>query len=197
MALYRHVCMGTFPGEEWIFTLHTTGTPSLDAAQTAWSNAISALWTGELDAVVATNVEVNEVTTASIDEATDKQLSRLSSSLSLPGVATAVSLPPQVATVVSLRSTTATRRGRGRMYLPPLASSAVAAGRLSGAAQGAVVAAAKAMFDSLTGAGLTPIIRARDLHQSTTVTSFDVGDVFDTQRRRRNKLIEQRQSSPL
>jgi hypothetical protein len=47
-----------------------------------------------------------------------------------------------------------------------------------------------AFFDSLNTDGVTPVVRNRTGHISTTVTSARVGDVIDTQRRRRNKLTE-------
>lgn len=86
----------------------------------------------------------------------------------------------------------ATRAGRGRFYLPPLAVSTVADGRLSSTAQGTVSSAVEAFLTSLGGASLTPVVRGRSTHTSTPITRYDVGDVFDTQRRRRDKLIETR-----
>lgn len=197
MALYRHVAIGVFPGESWSFTLHTLGSADLATAQTTWSDAITALWTGKLDALVATDVELTEVTTASMDQATGKQISRLSDDVSLPGVAATATLPPQNAVAVSWRSDTATRAGRGRLYLPPFATGALAAGRLSGASVTDVVAAVKAMADVIVGAALQPVLYSRTKFTTTAITKFDVGDVVDTQRRRRDKLIEVRTSSAL
>lgn len=192
MALYRHVASGTFPGEIWQITMHTTGDVSLADAQSAWSDATGALWTSALDALVSTDVVMTEVSTASISEETDTQLSRLIDDVTRPGVSEDETLPPQVALVVSLRTAMATRAGRGRFYLPPLAVSTVADGRLSSTAQGTVSSAVEAFLTSLGGASLTPVVRGRSTHTSTPITRYDVGDVFDTQRRRRDKLIETR-----
>jgi hypothetical protein len=41
------------------------------------------------------------------------------------------------------------------------------------------------------------VIYHRGLGTTSLVTSLDVGDVIDTQRRRRNKLIEARTSRPV
>lgn len=197
MALYRHVASGTYPGESWSFTLHTLGSASLATAQSDWSDAIGALWTGALDAKIYTDVELTEVSTASLDTATGKQISRLSDDVALPGVATGASLPAQCALCVSWRSDTATRAGRGRLYLPPLAVSVMSAGRASAGTVTAVVAAVKAMTDVLVGDALTPVLYSRSAHTTTAITKFDVGNVIDTQRRRRDKLIEVRTSSAL
>jgi len=194
MALYRHVAMGTFPGEEWTFTLHTTGSGSLAAAQTSWEAATGALWTGSLDGIVATDIAMTEVTTASLDEAGGGQLSRLSDAVTRPGVSTEESLPAQCAVAVSTRSSLATRGGRGRFYLPPVDTTVMDAGRLSAVAQALIVASAELMFSTLDGSGLSPVLLNRTTMVQTPITAFDVGDVIDTQRRRRNKLIEARVS---
>lgn len=194
MAVFRHVMLGTTPGEEWSCTLHTAGTGSLASAQTAWSSAVGALWTGELDAIVTADVVVTEVSTASLNETTGAQISRLLDDVSLPGVAAGEMLPFQCASVISWRTALATRAGRGRMYLPPLAVSTVDTGRLSAAAVTAVVNAATAFVNSLDGSGLNPILFSRTTFAQTAITGGDVGNVIDTQRRRRNKLIEARTS---
>jgi hypothetical protein len=192
MALFRHVMMGTTPGEEWSCTLHTTGTNTLSSAQTAWSSAVSALWTGELDAIITPDVVVTEVSTATIDPATGKQLSRLIDDVSLPGVDAGEMLPFQCAVSVSWRTAVATRAGRGRMYLPPLAGTVLDTGRVSAAAVGDIVGAVEAFWNSLNGDGLAPVLFGRTTFTQTPITGADVGDVIDTQRRRRNKLIEVR-----
>lgn len=197
MAVFRHVMLGTTPGEEWSCTLYTTGTGTLAAAQTGFNNAVSAFWTGELDSIVTADVSVTETSTASIDPLTGKQMSRLIDDVSLPGVATGEMLPFQCASSISWRTALATRAGRGRIYLPPLAVSVLDTGRLSAAAVSTIVDAAGQLTDSLDGAGLALILFGRTTFTQTPVTSLDVGNVIDTQRRRRNKLIEVRTSAPV
>jgi len=197
MAFYRHVASGTFPGETWSFTLHTLGSPDLPTAQTAWTNAITALWTGKLDALITTNVSLTQVSTASMDQATGKQISRLIGAVTHPGTIATATLPPQCSVAVSWMSNTATRAGRGRMYLPVYAAATLNSGRLSAATVTATVAAVKAMTDVLVGAALTPVLYGRTSKATTPIAQFNVGDVVDTQRRRRDKLIEVRTMSPL
>lgn len=197
MALYRHVMSGTTPGESWSCTLHTTGAGTLASAQTAFSNAVAAFWTGELDSIVTADVSVTETSTASLNEATGTQISRLIDDVSLPGVASGEMLPFQCASGVSWRTALATRSGRGRMYLPPLAVSVLDTGRLSTGAVSTIVDAVGQLTDSLDGGGLALVLLNRTTLATTPVTTVDVGNVIDTQRRRRNKLIEVRVSNPV
>jgi len=194
MTVFRHVAKGTFPGESWSFTLHTEGTIALTAAQAAWSSALGTLWTDSLDALVNENVSLTESSTASLSDETGAQVSRLSDDEDLPGVATQGLLPPQCTVVVSLRTALATRAGRGRFYLPTFdkGTVTVSGGRLNSTSITAVVTAAGDMLGSLISDNLTPVIYSRTTRETQTVTQFDVGDVIDTQRRRRDKLIEVR-----
>lgn len=192
MALYRHIASGTFPGESWSFTLHTLGSADLPTAQASWSGAVAALWTGALDAIIATDVEVTEVSTASLTQATGGQISRLIDDVTLPGVAAGQTLPAQCSCCISWGSTLATRAGQGRSYLPPFAVSVMSAGKISAAATTVVADAAHAMVAALEGDGLNPVLYSRTTHLTTPITKGNVGDVMDTQRRRRNKLIEVR-----
>jgi hypothetical protein len=197
MAIFRHVMSGVTPGETWSCTLHTTGAGTLASAQTAFSGAVGAFWTGELDSIVTADVSVTEVSTASIDAGTGHQISRLIDDVSLPGVAAGEMLPFQCASGVSWRTAMATRSGRGRMYLPPLAVSTLDTGRLSSAAVSTIIDAVGQLTDSLDGGGLALVLLNRTTLATTAVTSVDVGNVIDTQRRRRNKLVEVRVSSPV
>jgi hypothetical protein len=57
--------------------------------------------------------------------------------------------------------------------------------------------AAQDLVQGLTAGGGNVVIYHRGLGTTSLVTSLDVGDVIDTQRRRRNKLIEARTSRPV
>lgn len=197
MPLYRHVASGSSPGEVWTFTLHTSGAGSLASAQSTWESATGALWTGQLDALISADVVMTEVSTASLDEETGGQISRLSVGVDRPGVAVGEMLPFQCAVAISTRSNLATRSGRGRFYLPPLAEGNTAAGRLSTSAQAGIVTAVNQFFSALDTGGLEPVLLNRTTLVQTPITQFDVGDIIDTQRRRRNGLIEQRTTSAI
>lgn len=194
MALYRHTVSGTFPGETWSFGLHTTGTVTVTAAQVAWTAAFGQFWDA-VDQTMATEVEVTETATADLDQATGKQITRVATPSALAGTSAAESLPFQCAPAVSLRSNLATRAGRGRFYAPSLAVDQIAGGKMVVAAQNALLAGTTAMIGSLTAAGLNAVLYSRTTHTTQEIVRADVGDVIDTQRRRRNKLIEQRVSA--
>jgi len=108
-------------------------------------------------------------------------------------------LPSEVALVLSQRTALVARRGR--MYLPPLTSGVLTTqGRLATAQRDIWADAFQDYCQSLLAAvpSVTPVVWKRPVGgaggASAVVTSIDVGDVFDSQRRRRNKLVESRAS---
>lgn len=191
MALFRHTASGTIPGEQWSFTLHSEGNVSNAAANTAFADALTAAWAaGGMIDVTTADVDLTLASTAEIDPLTDGQLTKVEQVMALTGDEAGEMLPFQVAVVISLITGVANRHGRGRFYLPPLATGAVDGGRVSAAAVAILDVAWTAFFDSMNTDGLSTVVRNRSGHTSLTVVSARVGDVFDTQRRRRNKLIE-------
>lgn len=190
MALFRHVISGTTPGESWSWTLHTEGNLSAGDANDVLAAAITAAYTSGLSTVSPPAVVTTAASTATIDPSTDGQITRVEVVLSLAGAAVEEMLPFQCATCVTLITASATRHGRGRFYLPPLAALVLEDGRLNAAALSNLDGAFTAFFSELATGGLTAVVRNRTGHISTPVTEARVGDVIDTQRRRRNKLEE-------
>lgn len=194
MALYRHTLLGAYTGEIWTFRVHSDGNVSLAAAQSAWSSGIGAFgsvaYLGDLPATCS----FTEITTAELDPVTGGQLTKASDPRSEVGTSAAAGLPMQIAPVVSLRTLDASRRGRGRFYAPSPAVDTQAEGRMTTTARGNLADSAEAMFNALQAAGLTPVLYGGAGATPLNLTSLDVGDVVDTQRRRRNKLIESRTS---
>jgi len=106
-------------------------------------------------------------------------------------------LPGEVALSVSLRTSLPTRAGRGRFYLPNPQTSVIIAGLFSNPFVADVVEAAQLGLDGLVADGYPAVIYHATTKTSTPLTSVDVGNVPDVQRRRRNKLTEARQSLPI
>lgn len=102
-------------------------------------------------------------------------------------------MPPEVAVVASLRTGGRGPRNRGRMYLP-FTCATNASGLIASASRTTITTAAKTMFDGIVDGipGASPaVVHAAGLTFSS-VTRVQVGDHWDAQRRRQNKLPETR-----
>jgi hypothetical protein len=116
--------------------------------------------------------------------------------------------PPQCSIVVTLQSVRP--RGlasKGRMYLPGISAAMSGNGKISTANRDSIALNMKTFFDTLKasfdvpdelilaakGTGILPALTA----QNDYVHSLKVGDVIDTQRRRRNGLVESYQLATL
>ena len=126
---------------------------------------------------------------------------------SVPGTATAQTAPNQTAIVASLRTARAGRSSRGRIYLPMDAPVMAADnGRLNPGVRVDVCTAVANLLDNIGvftppggASGPFPIAIQSQVRAGTPiqVTSVQVGDVLDTQRRRRDKLVESYYAVPL
>lgn len=112
--------------------------------------------------------------------------------------------PPQTALVFSLRTAVPGRSGRGRLYWPALGATLAAATlRLNAPAPQGIADAICAYLDlvgttlknnlhptpSLVNCKLAVVSTTKKNHQ--LVNSIQIGNVLDTQRRRRDRLIEE------
>lgn len=115
-----------------------------------------------------------------------------------PGTA-ASTKPYQVAAVYSLRSAVPGARGRGRLYWPATGATMSTATLRWDATQQAASTAEFAQYlenlgDAMEGplglAGSTLVVWSRTALARYPVISMNAGDVFDTQRRRRDRAVE-------
>jgi hypothetical protein len=204
MTFYRGTVKGHLEGGEiFNFSMHFSGvTGQAATGATELADAVTLMWSGtnspagNITALYPASIGVDGVTFDELDSS-GHNVQQGRAALSLVGTGTDEPLPPQCAVVVSLRSNTPTRAGRGRFYLPSPVTTTVIDQRLDSAAQGDILHGALAMLNHMKGLSLTPVVFHRFDSTVTGVVTIDVGDVFDTQRRRRNKLVETRVSATL
>ena len=106
-------------------------------------------------------------------------------------------LPPQTAVAISLGTSRSGRRGRGRFYLPPLTSDALTTdGLLKSSVPPRIATAAqtfvRALNTSAPGQDLSMavVVSGKPFTNYAKVTKVRVGDLVDTQRRRRKSIQE-------
>lgn len=108
------------------------------------------------------------------------------------------SLPNQCSCVVTLYTATAGRRGRGRFYLPFTTSLDTGTGKISDSNVATIANAAKTLVDNINNwpgldIGDTVMCVASNAGSALhDVTRIGVGNVVDTQRRRRGSEVEAR-----
>jgi len=182
---------GTTNDGTWSFGVWTTNTgDDAAAALTKFQTAAAAMWASGIDAFISDQIAYTAQKVVTVDQSTGKQIARADGAVTDAGADTGESLPPQVALAVTLRTALATRAGRGRIYLPPFAVSQVVNSRMNATNKGTTLTAVKGMFDTLISDGHTPVLYGRTAHTVTPITTLALGDVFDTQRRRRDAYAE-------
>jgi hypothetical protein len=193
MALYRLTARGTLPGEEFNFGVHADG-PAGDAsgAATAFSTALTAFWqdiTDGVETVFSADVVVVVAHAAELNDVTQRQIDAAEVSVSLPGTDAADMLPHNCAVAVSTLAAAANRGNHGRFYLPPPSQAQISNGRLTSTPRARLLAGSVILINDLQGSGFTPVIRHHN-GLFDPIARLRVGDVIDSQRRRRNKLVE-------
>jgi hypothetical protein len=107
-------------------------------------------------------------------------------------------MPPQSAAVFSLRTNTPGGTGRGRVFWPALGHTLGTNTRLSVSIVAALLTEFQAYTGSIRGAlatafplvGFDLAVRSKTSHATPHVVRVQLGDAVDTQRRRRDNLIE-------
>lgn len=204
MTLYQHRFLGhTAAGELFMYSWWANSTRNLADAQAAAVAWNITLWDGAtagngLSDHTTADVGIDQITTVTVNAATGLQSARVDTASAIVGVGGATALPADVALVVSLRTPLANRSGRGRFYLPQLDTAALTSigGVLADVITdlGASLNAAWGTYNTATD---EPVVYSRTLRTFTACTSFDIGNLFDTQRRRENKTVESRTSTTM
>lgn len=200
MALYHHRFIGTHTSADpWNFGWYSQGAASLSAVQAAAVTWLANLWAGPggtngLGSLVTAVINSTSVSTAEIDPATGKQLTRADTTAAHAGTAAGSSLPADVALVATLRSATANRKGVGRFFLPSLAVSTVDANGNVAATPLTTLTAALTFADAAFVSVSARTLYSRTDHLMRDVTAADVGNRWDTLRRRDDTASEARTS---
>ena len=198
MTVFRNVARGSLiDGEQFTFSVHTEQAGGdITSAASAWADAIALLWDGaappadSITQLYPAGTTVDELVTTQLSPTTGKNVLQAVSSPALAGTGSGAALPPQTAICVSLRTALPTRAGRGRFFLPAPIVTVSSAGRIGSTARGQVLAAAEGMLNSLQSNLFPAVVYHREDFTTDIVTGVKVGDVFDTIRRRRDKLVE-------
>lgn len=215
-----HILMtahGTLPGgEAWTCGLRSAGTESFlsSASGNALALAVANRW--RVFQNTATDCLGNDaIAKGTFDGVTMRELNDTGVTVTqyegVPSTALAgsgskaVSLPDQCAVVVTLLTNRAGRTGKGRIYLPFIAPSAlsIVGGVLITGVVTTLMTNLKILFDGINtdlttnfGSSLkiavqSPKSAALDSgYTGSIVTAFKVGNVVDTQRRRRGSIPE-------
>lgn len=207
MGQFRCEIQGTspLPGEVWSVGLNFIGprvlVPFSDLRDwaTATGIAIYNLSTVGLIAALSTAGAITKIRTEERDSDDEHlvQAAEYTFPSSKTGAGT-ISKTLQTSAVVSLLTGQPGRSFRGRVYWPVWAWSNTATGMIGGSDITSWLSSFKNIVDAVITAGdtVTPdlaldlVVRSRLLHQSTQVTLYSMGNVPDTQRRRRDAAIE-------
>lgn len=185
----------------WSIRMYASSSGSEAAVETTWSSGIAAMFNSAgFNGLLPNTVNVNSTYTSTMD-ANWKQTTKTTTAAALTGGA-AQSLPWHVCEVVTWRTSLATRYGRGRWYLPCMATGALATagGKLSATAQTDIVTAVNALLAITVGSIQFLILHRRGTKgglaplSTTPIVAGDVPDGLDTQRRRADKYVPTRTS---
>jgi hypothetical protein len=159
------------------------------AAGVGWANDFWSALLG-FNTLVTAGVVLQRITTYQLQALLPfHTVAVLATDITAPGSAATPSLPQDVAEVVSLRSADPSRRGRGRMYLPAVASASLTAnGELDTAAITTTIGALAGAWANSRTAGDNPVVFSRTTGLTQPILQFGLATVFDHQSRRVNKV---------
>jgi hypothetical protein len=195
VTFYRYALQGTLPiGENWVVTggVEDEGLSSEADIATAIDTAITAAWP-TIAPYLSTLTKLEKVSVYKLPGASGPAVSVAEASLTLAGSNNADPCPPQVAIVATLLTGRPGRSYRGRQYWPaPTETTLDGTGRMTSALQVAfknfMTTWMGAVNSALAFRSLVVISPTRG--EGFPITEVKVGNVFDTQRSRRNDTTE-------
>lgn len=188
MVYFRHVATGLTPvGTRWSTTLHSNGSASVAATQTAWNQFITTFVGGTLAAMWNTHTTVDETKTYQLDPATGKATALSTTANAIPGTGTGGSLSSRSAFVVTTMSTVPGKPGRGRMFWPvPDDTHIQTTGQLVSADATTIETNFRSAYATfkLTSVG---VVYHKSLHIGDAIVDIEIDLNLKSQRRRTNK----------
>jgi hypothetical protein len=191
VAIYLAQLRGTLAaGDIWMAGFHLQSDDFIDGVATLVADNIDTVWSGSFpSASNLSSVKVSEINEASGDVVNVAEAPVTGITYNVGG-----SLPPQTAVCVTLRPVSGTRTGR--FYLPPTPiGESTNSGKMATTFRDALATKLQTFFQTSLGAASAPArvgIYSRKFHSFVGAEALDIGDVFDSQRRRRNKILESR-----
>lgn len=198
MAHHMVTLSGKVQSEIWMssFSL-ASDSPAQDVADAVAAHKLTiGQWIADS---CQTGVTWDGIKVATYDPATGARTGDVGlAAATIPGAVEGTSLPTEVAIVLTLR--TAHARVHGRMFFPcPAVTALNADGTLKATVATELRDKAKLFFNALSSDAIAavPEVFSRTGHITRAITTVDVGNVCDAQRRRRNRLVEARVSAAL
>jgi hypothetical protein len=112
-----------------------------------------------------------------------------------PGTSSGNTLPHEVSEVVTLKTLGTGRSDRGRFFLPPMSSSALTEfGRIRLDWLADVATASATLLADFAAPPINAVLYSRKNDSLAPLNGLTFGDVFDAQRRRRDALVEIRET---
>lgn len=182
--------ISTFRPDDWLNDNVAGATSTFLAATNYWQNKV------QVDSIVAYGMQDGEV--AAVGAGPAKVELTFKAGHKPVGASATASLPPQASIVASWETAVAGRHGKGRIYLPAPTTAVLTAdgGLLTSTVQTGVAAAAADYVAALNYSGIGAdsyadmVVAGAPWLRYAKVSSVRIGNVIDTQRRRRNRLTE-------
>lgn len=182
-------------GDIWDATIHSSSTQDISIVHPAFVTfATKILGNDGIGPMWPDNQSCTTLQTTLLDAA-GKNLAQAQTAISLVGSGTGKTLPQRVSVVVSLRTDTPTRSGRGRFYLPPMDADHLQTNGEIVASDALSLAQTVALAIGTMGTTAVPVIYHRGQNTGTPISRVDVNTVWGTQRRRTNKVAANYQTA--
>jgi len=167
--------------------MHSVGVGGLGPAHNAFVTFAEDFWNDTYKAMVSPGVSLTSLVTDQLDPVTGKNTIQAQTGEDIIGTGAGQQVDPRSCMVVGLLTSTPTRAGRGRFYLPgPDASHYADTGEFLEATTTAVALSIAAKIGVMNVDSVVSVYH-RATKTATNASAIRVGTIAGTQRRRTNK----------